>query len=541
MAALETITPKVSVIITCYNHGQFLAQAIESVQQQTYQPIEIVVVDDGSTDNTREVAKQFASVKYVFQNNAGLSAARNKGLKESTGKFLVFLDADDWLYPEGVAINLNYLKRNKHCVLVSGTHDKVDNWGNVIGEEQKVVEKNHYCELLQGNYIGMHAAVMYHRILFTEFQFDTTLKACEDYDLYLKIARKYMICSHEHKIAAYRIHNSNMSHDYLMMVTNVLSVLQRQKKVVTKLEMPFYENGLRVWKDYYSEKLLQAFQARESQGDHWPRAIEIKFLFKSNPRRIAKYMLKKIVKTFKHRLKENLPDSALKLVHELGYYKNYSPAVGSIQKGDLERLTPFSNDFGFDRGGAIDRFYIEHFIEENKSLVKGAVLEIGDNEYTLKYGRSLVQKSDILHVDASNEKATFVGDITNVPQIPSGYFDCIIFTQTLHLIYDFKKALQTCYRILKPGGCLLLTVPGISQIDKGPWKNYWLWSFTDNAMKKVMEETFNGSAVEVKAHGNVHVASSFLYGMGLPEISTKALRYNDPSYQVIVTVKAIKH
>jgi ubiquinone/menaquinone biosynthesis C-methylase UbiE len=81
--------------------------------------------------------------------------------------------------------------------------------------------------------------------------------------------------------------------------------------------------------------------------------------------------------------------------------------------------------------------------------------------------------------------------LSNAPQLPSDSFDCIILTQTLHLIYNYKEAIKTCYRILKPGGTLLLTVPGISHIDKGEWKEIWLWSFTDNSIKIILSEVFN--------------------------------------------------
>jgi SAM-dependent methyltransferase len=242
----------------------------------------------------------------------------------------------------------------------------------------------------------------------------------------------------------------------------------------------------------------------------------------------------------KHNLKQKLPDTVLKSLHQAGIYEQYIPKPGNINPGDFERATPFSYEFGFDRGGAIDRFYIENFLEENAHLVSGTVLEIGDNDYTLRYGADRVKKSDILHVDSRNPKATYVGDITDAPQIESNSFDCIILTQTLHLIYDFRSALKTCFRILKPGGSLLLTVPGISHIDHGEWKDYWLWSFTDKSMRRLMLENFDEGRVETKTYGNVYVAAAFLYGMGLPEFKKEFLSHHDPSYQVIISVKATK-
>ena len=275
------------------------------------------------------------------------------------------------------------------------------------------------------------------------------------------------------------------------------------------------------------------------KATEWPSYEEMKVLATVIPSKLKDYVLKRMLEDTRRNLKRMLPDPMLRWFHRLGLYKEYTPAPGSIEPGDFNRLTPFSADFGFDRGGAIDRFYIETFLKENQHRVKGRVLEIGDNEYTLRYGGQNVLRSDILHIDHSNTRATYIGDITNVPQIPSGEFDCIIFTQTLHLIYDFRSALKTCYRILKPGGCLLLTVPGISHIDKGAWREYWLWSFTDASIRKLMLECFEGSSFDIKTYGNVYVAAAFLYGMGLPEFRKEFLFHHDSSYQVIISAAAV--
>ncbi|MEO7962104.1 MAG: glycosyl transferase family 2, partial [Ginsengibacter sp.] len=103
-----------------------------------------------------------------------------------------------------------------------------------------------------------------------------------------------------------------------------------------------------------------------------------------------------------------------------------------------------------------------------------------------------------------------------------------------------KAALRTCHRILKPGGVLLLTVPGITPIDHDEWNSTWYWSFTDKVMRLLMHETFPAAEVAVETFGNVYAAGTFLYGMGLEEVSTKKLDQVDPHYPVIITVKAQK-
>src|ERR687885_795015 len=112
----------VSVVIPCYNQAHFLGEAIESVLAQSYPHFEIVVVDDGSTDNTSEVAARYPGVRCIRQNNQGVAAARNTGIRESNGSYLVFLDADDRLLPEALEVGLEQLKVHPECAFVSGQH-----------------------------------------------------------------------------------------------------------------------------------------------------------------------------------------------------------------------------------------------------------------------------------------------------------------------------------------------------------------------------------------------------------------------------------
>ena len=212
-----------------------------------------------------------------------------------------------------------------------------------------------------------------------------------------------------------------------------------------------------------------------------------------------------------------------------------------VHWGNLRRLSPISTLFGTDRGQPIDRYYIESFLQRYSTDVRGSVLEIGDPAYTLKYGGDRVTQSHVLHVVADNPQATFVGDLQTGQGVPDSTFDCMILTQTLLFIYDVHAAIDNCYRALKPGGVLLATVPGISQVvryDMDRWGDYW--RFTDASTRRLFGNVFGPENVMVETHGNVLTASAFMYGLATSELKAHELDFNDPDYQVLITVRAVK-
>jgi len=235
-------------------------------------------------------------------------------------------------------------------------------------------------------------------------------------------------------------------------------------------------------------------------------------------------------------LKRHLPNFIKRLANRLNVHAEFIPDQGKIKWGDFKSLMPFSKDFGFDRGGAIDRYYIENFLQSESTAIKGNVLEIADNAYTLKYGGNKVTKSDVLHVNDGAPGATYIADLSKADDLPSDYFDCIILTQTLQFIFDYSSALKHCYRMLKKDGVMLVTVPGISPIDSGEWGKNWLWSFNEASMSRIFSELFPAKSFIVKAYGNVYAAVSFLHGVGISEIDIPKLDIRDASYDVIITI-----
>lgn len=227
-------TPPVAVIITCFNQASFLAEAIESALAQTHPPVEVLVTDDGSTDGTAEVAGRYP-VRYRWQPNAGLGAARNAGIAETDAPFLVFLDADDRLLPEALAAGIACHHQRDGCALVYGGYAYINAAGRRNAPPvRRGPVADPYAALLRKNHIGMHATVIYRRSTFAELGgFDTTLRACEDHEMYLKAARWRPIGWHDTLVAEYRRHGGNMSNDHTRMLAAGLAVLRRHEAHVS--------------------------------------------------------------------------------------------------------------------------------------------------------------------------------------------------------------------------------------------------------------------------------------------------------------------
>ena len=215
--------------------------------------------------------------------------------------------------------------------------------------------------------------------------------------------------------------------------------------------------------------------------------------------------------------------------------------VGWVRFGSLRRLKPIAPDFGWRWGLAIDRYYIEKFLAQHSEDIRGHVLEIEEAVYTRRFGGNKVTRSDVLHVDASHPLCTIAADLTKADNIPSNSFDCIILQQTLEFIYDVRAALRSLYRILKPGGALLVTFHGISQIaryDMDKWGEYW--RFTSLSARKLFTEVFPGACVTIEPHGNVLAATAQLQGIVAEELNPEELDFNDPDYEVLIGVRACK-
>ena len=699
----------VSVVIPCYNQAHFLSEAIESVLAQSYPHFEIVVVDDGSTDDTPKVAARYPAVRCIRQDNRGLSAARNAGLGCSEGEYVVFLDADDRLLPEALEVGLECFDANPECAFVCGLYRRIAADGSFLFDRKRrhVVKsvgeirtrRDVYAALLHRNYIIMHATVMYRRTVFASVGgFDDSLGACEDYDLYLRIARKFPVHNYDKVVAEYRQHGGNMTSNPALMLSSSVTALRSQRRHAKRDERfsKAYRTGMRFWQDAYGNPLIEEVRARARKRDwqqalqgilvllqYYPRGLlallgerrterhnlvvqlrarkqellaqrqrlrdrterlqKLKGTLAEEPRKAQRLRMRgavakerqevqrlrkhgqrlmRQVQSLDQQLRAEQDAKGIKLLKRmwrdrygvgrlvnqvrtgalkrkwwqamrgtlLKYYpreqqlqelkgslakerrkvrrlekqtqrlklrmqtlnqqartseslqqrERRPPSVDQVDFGSLRQVNPISREFGYDRGKPVDRYYIENFLAARAGDIRGRVLEVKDDTYTRKYGGEQVDVSDVIDMAEDNRQATIVADLTRADRVPSDAFDCIIFTQTLQLIYDMRSAIQTLHRVLKPGGVLLATFPGISQISYKDCGDSWCWEFTQLSVRRLFEESFSGADISIEAHGNVLAAIAFLHGLAAEELRREELDYRDPDYEVLITLRAVK-
>ena len=221
--------------------------------------------------------------------------------------------------------------------------------------------------------------------------------------------------------------------------------------------------------------------------------------------------------------------------------------------GSLRRLSPIGRDFGASRGQPIDRYYIESFLQRHSGLpgwatgdIRGRVLEVGNDAYARRFGgwgseRSAVKAVDVLNADGSNPRATVVTDLTTGEGLTDAAYDCVICTQTLLLIYDLPAAVRTLHRILAPGGAVLATLPGISQLCR-PYADIDgdFWRFTTASARRLFAETFDPDLVTVEAYGNVLTSIALLHGIAAEELKPEELDVRHPDYELVIAVRARK-
>lgn len=274
---------RVSVIMPAYNYANYLPEAIQSVLNQTFRDFQLLIVDDGSTDNTREVVRRFLhnpKVRYVYQENRGLAATRNTGVKSTHGEVVAFLDADDVWLEQKLQKQVEVMDSKPEVGLVYTDVHFIDGQGKILTDRQwaRRRKKTMFEDLLFSNVItGSGSSSVVRRECFDKVgSFDESFRSLEDLDLWLRIARHYEFERVDERLTKIRHHKSNMQVNVDRMAEGWMAYLAKREvpdQYVRAERQARYEILGRIARQYYEldkmkryrHYLLRALASRPQQ------------------------------------------------------------------------------------------------------------------------------------------------------------------------------------------------------------------------------------------------------------------------------------
>jgi glycosyltransferase involved in cell wall biosynthesis len=225
--------PRVTIVVPCFNHGRYLGEALQSVVDQDYEDFEAIVVDDGSTDKTPEVVNSFADprIKYVSQENQGLSAARNTGIRNSSGELIAFLDADDTYHPAFLSTLLKLLAGDMKARAAYCGYQFIDECGRPLPRKEcrVVAPKSFFSAMLDGGFLVPACFLLYRNCLDRVGLFDPGLSGCADWDMWLRISEVFRVIGSSRSLVKYRVISNSMSSDAAQMAAEKLAVLEKRR------------------------------------------------------------------------------------------------------------------------------------------------------------------------------------------------------------------------------------------------------------------------------------------------------------------------
>jgi glycosyltransferase involved in cell wall biosynthesis/SAM-dependent methyltransferase len=534
----------VSVITIFLDEERFLAEAVESVLAQTYPHWELLLCDDGSTDRSSELARDYAlrhpgRVRYLDHpghENRGMSATRNLGIAAARGEFVSYLDGDDLWAPEKLERQVSILREHPSAAAVYG---RLHVWFGWTGRDED--RARDFLQPLGGppdvlvpppellirflrNDVYTPSGLLFRRSVLQEIGgYEESFRGMHEDGIALaKICLRWPLFASGESWYKYRQHPDSCCNQAIAAGKDREALHAFLQWLTGYLKTNGHEGG-EVW------RVVQELAGEQQPAGSAAASRRATQTFRTTLRR-AREIGDRVV-----------PAPVRSWIGLLTHGGRFRPPPGWLHLGNLRRTTPISDYFGFDRGSPVDRYYIEQFLEANASDVRGRVLEVADASYTRRFGGNRVTRSDVLHARPGNPDATIVGDLCTGEGIPDGAFDCIILTQVLPFLWDVPAAIATARRALKPEGVLLVTVPGISQIsrhDAERWGDFW--RFTSMSVRRLFAASFPPENVRLSVYGNVLAATAFLHGMATAELRRDELDERHPDYEVIIAVRAVR-
>jgi len=483
---------QVAIVITCHDQGRALVDTLQSVRNQTEPPSEILIVDEASTDLfTRQVITRLANeaLRVLHADDQSVAAVWNSAIRSTEASYIMLLDA-------GVLVEPTFIERASKALDATPAASFVTCGTDTFG----------LVEALAGAPIP-ETAIFRREAWVATGGFDENARGFEERDFWI-------------------------------------SLLSRGSRgaVLEERSMNPPNAGSRA-------------KAGSHGGRHVSERASMEQCWRKHAGLLGEHagavlLAKERLVLKEQERHEQLHERRTAALAQLDEVQRAMASVAGqlraigrdgVDLGDLRRTAPISPVWGLDRGLPLDRYYITGFLDRHRTDVQGRVLEVKDPGYTRQFGDDRVTASDVVDIDAQNTRATVIADLTRAENLADGSYDCFILTQVLGLIYDVPAALATAYRILKPGGVLLCTVPASGRISyEGTAIDGDYWRFTEASIRRLFSEVFPLDAFEVATFGNVLANAAFLYGLAPHELKREELDVVDPFFPVVYGIRARK-
>lgn len=524
----------VSVVMIFKDAAAYLDEAAQSVLAQSWSSLELLLVDDGADDGSDEIARCIAArddrarvLQHPGRVNRGMSAARALGIEQARGDVTAFLDADDRWDSTHLAHEVALLEAHPEAGMVCGRAWSWRSW-------QDPAERDELSPLAFAPGVVVPPPRLLAAVLRNGAVAPPTCSL---------LVRTRALQDSGGPVAAFtgmyedQVLNSRLQITVPAVMSGATSAWYRRHDAsATALAMrdgsydPTAPNESR---RRFLTWLAGLPELAPGRTDPDLRGLVDRALREQTAVEHERLPLRRAAVATAARV---LPRRVVGKAHDLLRPR----AVGQVRLGSLARIEPVSRQFGFDRGLPVDRWYIEGFLGRWAEDIRGRVLEVGDASYTTRFGGARVAQADVLNLRGDVPGTSFVADLADGAALPDEAFDCVVLTQTLHLVFDVHAAVRTLRRILRPGGVLLVTVPGISPVSTDEWAETWHWSFTRHSARRLFGGVFGEHCVDVEQHGNALSATAFLQGLATHELPRWKLDVIDLQFPVVVGVRAVR-
>jgi hypothetical protein len=513
MSPVRTIT----IVIPTYNHAAYLWDALLSCFNQSVLPDEIIVVDDGSSDDPAAVVREFPGVILLRQDNLGLAAARNAGLARASGDGIVFLDADDRLLPPAIAAGLACHHDNGDAGFVYGAFRFVDEGlrpatGDIFAAPGR---DPHLTFMTRGNVVGMHGAVMYQRrALESEGGFDETLRECEDLDVYLRMSRTRLVAAHGKTVAEYRRHGGNMSKNRARMLATASRVLMREaeRSGGSANARAQAEAGIAALTRIYAGPMVRDAIAGGVTGAGLRRAVAIAARHPAD-----------VVATVADRIRDRTARRLPRPLGELLYKEVRVPQRRRVDPRALERQVAHRQQLELGAELTIPQLYLRGVLPKWRQQAGDRALEIwtapaaGLNRRPVCIPALLMPGSETIAAG----------------QTPASLETIILLAAGLP-VEQARVPIRQAEELLEPGGRLLLSF----QLVRSEPRDHASSMSTIDAVRSVLASVFPD--VRIWSEGNDYAALAAWHGLLESEIDQAALQPADPARPVVIFAECRK-